>query len=130
MNNFEKGDILVGKERAFEDAWHPIVFISGQEDAPLAVVLTHTGTEQMPCNLRLQGIYDAQNDRPQYFVGHLIQKMSEWGPYRKVGRLIAEDLKEIERALPTKGSITWAEYQEYTRNGCPDHKNSARGGSR
>ena len=47
--------------------------------------------------------------------------MSEWGPYRKEGEITEADMKLIEKSIVGMGSITWAEYLEYTRNGCPDH---------
>lgn len=119
MEKFKKGDILRGDKREFEESYHPIVYIAGQIEAPLAVVLTHTETEKIPCNLKLLGIYD---EKPQYFVAHLIQKMSEWGPYLKEGELTKEDLKLIENTISSMGSITWAEYLEYKKNGCHAHK--------
>ncbi len=124
MEKFKKGDILRGKKKSFEKAWHPIVFIGGSDEAPRAAVLTHTGTEEEPCNLRLMGIYDDKGDKPQYFVAHLIQKMSEWGPYHKEGELIKEDLELVEKTVSGAGSITWAKYSDYKRNGCPNHKKS------
>lgn len=124
MNTFKKGDILKGEKKSFDKYWHPIVFIAGDEDAPLAAILTHTGTEEEPCNLKLQGIYDGKKNSPQYFVAHLIQKMSEWGPYTKTGKLISEDLELVEKTVSNMGSITWAKYLDYKKDGCPDHKNS------
>lgn len=115
---FKKGDILRGEKRKFKQSYHPVVYISGSAEAPLAVVLTHTETEKIPCNIKLSSMYD---DQPQYFVGHLIQKMSEWGPYEKDMELTKEDLELVEKSISGMGSITWKQYLEYTKNGCPDH---------
>ena len=122
MEKFKKGDILRGKKRSFEEAWHPIVFIGGPAEAPLAVVLTHTETKVESCNLKLLGIYDSKDHKPQYFVAHLIQKMSEWGPYQKKGELTKENMELVEKTVSGAGSITWAEYLDYKKDGCPDHK--------
>ena len=120
MEKFFKGDILRGEKRKFAESFHPVVYVEGAIEAPLAVVLTHTKTEQIPCNLKLYGTYD---DKPQYFVGHLIQKMSEWGPYHhKEGKLTSEDLRLVENTISGKEPITWAKYLDYQRDGCPDHK--------
>jgi len=120
MSKFKKGDVLWGEEKKFED------YISGPDEAPLAVVLTSEG--EIPCNIPLLNIY--RENKPSYFVGHLIQKMAEWGPYDKCATLKQEDLELIENHIANKVSMTWAEYQEYKRNGCPNHQNTnAREGS-
>ena len=119
MKTFKKGDVLRGDKRKFKESYHPIVYISGSIEAPLAVVLTHAETKKFPCNLKLSGIYD---DESQYFVGHLLQKMAEWGPYKKEGELSKEDLKLVEDTIRGMGSMTWDEYLRYTSSGCPIHK--------
>jgi len=123
MKNFEKGDILIGQKRAFDEAYHPIVYVSGSEEAPLAVVLTHsTG---FPCNMKLLNIYDGKENKAQYFVAHLIEKMAEWGHYEKNGELYKEDLDLIESNINGLGHMTWSEYEEYAKGKkCPDHKNT------
>jgi len=117
MGKFKKGDVLWGTERKFQEAWHPIVYISGPSEAPVAVVLTSEGG--VSCNVPLHNIY--RDNDPSHFIDHLIQKMAEWGPYEKFATLKQEDLELIERHMANKQSITWFEYQEYSRNGCPEH---------
>lgn len=118
MKEFKKGDILRGEKDEFAEAYHPVVYISGSVEAPQAVVLTHASTEKIPCNIKLSSMYDT---KPQYFVGHLVQKMSEWGPYQKEMELTKEDLELVQKTVSGMRSITWDEYLEYTKNGCPDH---------
>jgi hypothetical protein len=120
MEDFKKGDILVGQKRAFNKAYHPIVYISGIKEAPLAVVLTHsTG---FSCNMPLKNIYDGKENKVQYFVAHLIEKIADWGHYEKIGELKAEDLELIEDQIKDFSSMTWSEYEEYTKGKkCPDH---------
>lgn len=120
MNKFKKGDVLWGTERKFQNAWHPIVYIDGPSEAPLAIVLTSEG--EIPCNMPLLNVY--RENEPSYFVGHLIQKMAEWGPYEKFASLKNEDLDLIEKHIASQQSMTWAEYLTYKKNGCPDHGNS------
>lgn len=117
MNGFQEGDILVGKKRDFIEAYHPIIYIAGPDTAPFAVILTHSGN--FPCNIKLWGNYGTQ---ASYFVAHLIEKASEWGPYEKIGELNKEDLDMVKRCIYSHTPITWAVYEEYTRSGCPDHK--------
>jgi hypothetical protein len=121
MDTLKKGDILAGNKQKFKEAYHPVVYFGGPREAPFGAVLTHTATEAKSCNIKLFNIYDKNDSRPQYFVGHLIQKMADWGPYEKDIELTKEDLTLIEDSISGMNSITWAEYLEYTRNGCPDH---------
>ena len=116
MNKFKKGDILIGSKRKFDEARHPIVFINGPDLAPQAVILTHSAN--FPCNIKLSKIYDRD---ASYFVAHLIEKMSEWGPYKKVGKLTKDDISLIEDNI-SDHVITWKQYKSYTKGGCPDHK--------
>lgn len=119
MTLFKKGDILWGKRREFDEAWHPIVYMGGPNESPLAVVLTHESA--FPCNIPLNQRY---GEKQSYFIGHLIEKMSEWGPYTKSNRLelSKEDLKLILAEIENQSSMTWDQYMNYTKNGCIRHK--------
>lgn len=117
MNNFKRGDILRGTKKGREEAYHPIVFIDGPEFAPSAVILTHKADHS--CNSKLNGTYDG---KPQYVVAHLIEKLAEWGPYQKDGRLTDEDIKIVDGLILGQSRITWQEYLDYQRDGCPDHR--------
>ena len=116
MEEFKRGDILEGTKRKFNEAYHPVVFINGPGFSPLAVILTHSN--KFPCNIKLFGSY-VQEDS-SYFVAHLIEKMAIWGPYTKVGELIEEDIKLIESSV-SKSLITWDQYLDYKKDGCPEH---------
>lgn len=116
MNNFKKGDILVGEDKSFKGAYHPIIYIDGPETAPLAVVLTHSN--KFSCNIKLLGSYDVKTS---YFIAHLIEKMSEWKPYKKVGELKKEDIDLIQTHISDQAPITYEQYKNYTKGGCPDH---------
>jgi len=116
MNPFKKGDVLLGQKRNFEEAYHPIVFINGPVFAPSAVILTHSA--KFPCNIKLSGKYGLESS---YFVAHLIEKLAEWGPYKKIGQLSTSDLILIEKHISNQSPITWAEYEKYNKNGCPQH---------
>ncbi len=122
MNTLKKGDLLWGTKRGKKEARHPLVFIEGPDAAPNAVVLTHSPTSRKyPCNIKLPNIYD-KNGEVTYFISHRIAKIAEWGPYIKSGRLRKEDMDLIEEHIPSTESMTWHEYKEYKKNGCPDHK--------
>jgi len=120
---FKKGDILEGEKREFYEAYHPIVYIDGPDDAPLAVILTHSNPDKYPCNIKLSKVYDLKDTREQYFVSHYIQKLPDWGEYKKVDELTEIDLNLIEVSIQNQYPITWDDYMRYTKNGCPDHKN-------
>lgn len=68
MSKFKKGDVLWGTNTRFQGARHPIVYMSGSEEAPLAVVLT--SESDIPCNAPLLNIY--RKNKPSYFIDHLI----------------------------------------------------------
>lgn len=124
MKDFKKGDILVGKKRNFTEAFHPIVYISGSIQAPLAVVLTHSGG--YPCNMRLQDEYPDEKGKvePSFVIRHLIQKIEAWGPYtKKIGELSMRDLETVDGIVSGLTEITYLEYEEYTKKGhdCPEH---------
>lgn len=123
MEYFKQGDILVGQKRTFDEAYHPIVYISGPKEAPHAVVLTHsTG---FPCNMPLLNIYDGKGNKIQYFVAHLIEKMPDWGYYKNIGELEAGDLKLIKAQIKDSSPMTWSEYEGYTKGKkCPNHQNT------
>lgn len=124
MEDFIKGDILVGQKRAFDEAYHPVVYISGIKEAPYAVVLTHS--KGFPCNIELLNIYDGKENKIQYFVAHLIEKMGEWGHYEKIGELQKEDLELIDIHTKDLSPMTWSQYEEYTKGKkCPNHRNTS-----
>lgn len=116
MTNFKKGDVLVGKDRSFNGSRHPIVYIQGPAEAPLAIIVTHDSS--FPCNVPFNKLYQ---EKRSYFVAHPIQKMSEWGPYKKTAEVSEEDLKLIESRIANMYSMTWDEYKKHKENGCPDH---------
>ena len=123
MNNFKKGDILRGSKILFPEAYHPIIFLGGNDDAPLAVILTTSGN--FPCNIEMTAVHFKdgyyRNDKPSYFVAHRIQKMAEWGPYHKDGQLTVEGISFIESNLADLGSMTWSEYEILETEGCRHH---------
>lgn len=120
IEKLKKGDILVGQKRTFDKAYHPIVYIAGHEEAPLAVVLTHSN--EFSCNMPLLDIYDGKENKVQYFVAHLIEKMAEWGHYEKIGKLHKKDMELIESHINDSKPMMWSQYEIYAKGkNCPDH---------
>ena len=121
MNQFQKGDILMGAKRGHDEAFHRVVYLDGPDDAPLRVVLT--SSNRYPCNklLQPQHIESGAMTVGQYFVAHRLQKLKDWGPYRTIGRLTAEGVEFVESELPA-GSLQWGDYIKHAENGCPEHK--------
>jgi|GEM_PF-2308415 len=122
--NHKIGDILQGDKDEFNEAYHPVVYIKGSNEAPIAVVLTHGGQNKYPCNIKLSGVYDTKDLSDQYFVSHFIQKLPDWGKYNKVNKLSQSDLNLILESIQDVSPITWDDYKQYTKNDCPDHKNT------
>lgn len=73
------------------------------------------------CNIELSKQYD---NKKSYFIAHLIEKMSEWGPYNKSDKLKLDpnDLALVEQHISGMAAMSYSQYEEYTKNGCPDHK--------
>ncbi len=124
MFNFKKGDILEGKERGYNEAKHFIVFISGSKEVPNGIIMTHKPHEEVACNIKLNNKYKLSkkdNDRDSYFVAHLIEKVEDWGPYKKINKISKKDLILINSYI--KGTpITWSQYLKYTKDGCHEHR--------
>ena len=120
----EKGDILHGKKREFNEAYHYIIFISGSKEVPNGVLLT---SKKRPCNFKLTDKYQLSKDKPiqaSYFVAHLIEKMPEWGLYKKTNKKLSDtDLNIVESHINGLLPVTWSQYLKYTKKGCPEHKN-------
>lgn len=125
MNDFKKGDILVGTERKRSEAKHFIVFISGSKEIPNGIILTHTPHEDIKCNFKLNDKYRLSNSNngDSYFVAHLIEKVESWGPYTKINRISKRDLILIESHIKGLNPINWFQYKNYTKKGCPNHLN-------
>jgi hypothetical protein len=122
MDNLSKGDVLKGTKRKFKEAWHIVVYIDGPPEAPLAVPVTHDGPDKFPCNITLLGNYE--KGKKSYFISHLIEKLSEWGPYTKFAELTKEDIELVDSHISNQIPMKWNEYESYKKNGCPDHQNT------
>lgn len=114
MKDFQKGDILQGSKRCGQEAFHRVVYLDGPGDAPLSAMLTTSN--KYPCNKLLQPehVESGAMTAGQHFVSHRLQKLREWGPYNKIGRLTAEGVEFIENELPA-GCMEWDDYQKQRR---------------
>ena len=126
VSKFKVGDILVGANRKYWGARHRIVYIEGTGSEPLGVMLTHTATEKIPCNLPLERDHVAHglDDEPQFFVAHLLQKTREWGPYSVAGALTTSGISYVLSKIQHNGempSMTWEEYLRTSKAGCKLH---------
>jgi len=120
METFKVGDILLGTSRARAEARHRVVYLSGSSENPVGVVLTHSN--KFPCNIEMkpEHIESGTDKEPQYFVAHQIQKLSEWGPYERIGNLSSQGVGFVIANL-SHDIVTWDEYLTRTTEGCPDH---------
>jgi hypothetical protein len=124
MGNFKKGDILHGKKRGSKQAYHPIVFIDGTDQIPIAVILTDS--DRYSCNKKMSPNHFEVGHKVGYkkdshFVMHKIEKLVMWGPYKKVGCLTKEGITFVENNIVDSQVITWQDYEIRKENGCPEH---------
>ena len=119
--DFEKGDIIRGSEKSFDGAYHPIVYLGGSVQSPIGVVITHS--DNYPCNKQMEREYFQEtgnwfsNERKSYIIAHKFQKLEDWGPYSKVGKLTDVGLAFVESHVKNIGSETYFDYVKKTSNG-------------
>ena len=66
-------------------------------------------------------VLEHHSSETSYFVAHLIEKMSEWGPYKKVNKLSDNDLNIVKSYIEGLTPIAWFQYENYAKNGCSYH---------
>ena len=114
--DFKKGDIIQGSKCCFCEAYHPIIYLGGNTRAPIGAVFTHSGNYS--CNKLMQPEYFEESKKwfngecESYLIAHKFQKLEEWGPYCKVGKLTDAGLRFVEELV---GHLTSEPYSEYER---------------
>lgn len=113
MNRFfESGDILQGKYRGKNEAYHPIVFLSNyNEDFFIGCMLTH---HEGHGNIRLEeshfNLEKCTDTRPSYIVNSFLLKKNEWGPFTIIGRLSKSGLQFLNQNVGNTNPIIWEDY--------------------
>lgn len=119
MENFQKGDVLYGTDRAKETALHPILYLEGDMVSHfIGVMLTHS--DRFEANKPLlpehfithdeQGHEFAFKWDETHFVAVRLLKPSDWGPYSKNGQMTQEGIAVIEAQLPKMEPLLWDHY--------------------
>ena len=110
---FSIGDILRGRNRNWDAAYHPIIFIkdSDQPDYFIGVMLTHSPGFG---NIRLadEHIQDLTNHDPRdkHFVGASLLKRNDWGPFAKVGELSPLGVEYVLSNIDLENPLTWEDH--------------------
>lgn len=116
IDQFKRGDILRGKLRNRDKAFHPIVYL-GDEPSMGFVGIMLTKSEKFEDNIPLEQDHIEINDEGgskynfqhnnTHFVRLVLYKPNNWGPYTKVGRLTTKGINFVESKLPEMTPIYW-----------------------
>lgn len=118
---FEKGDILQGEKNKRNQAFHYIVYLDGSDNIPVGVVLTHS--KDYVCNkvMKPEHFVDPEEwfdeSKATCLIAHKFQKLEEWGPYNKKGRLTQQGIQFVENLVSSLESQLYSEYIIQTSNG-------------
>ncbi|MBU2492381.1 MAG: hypothetical protein KJ571_07110 [Bacteroidetes bacterium] len=115
--SFEKGNIIKGRRII-----HPVVFLSPvDQDSFEGAMLTHSTQKEYSDNISLLEehfeTHDSSNNEysvkfnNSYFVGQTLLKRSDFGPFRKVGKLTETDIEFIEENRREVPAILWVNYK-------------------
>lgn len=127
--DFKKGDIIRGEKDKRHQAWHRIIYLGGSARAPIGAVFTHSGSGNYSCNKLMQPEYFEESKKwfdekqESYLIAHKFQKLEEWGPYCKVGKLTDIGLRFVEELVGHLPSESYSEYEHRTNRGrnCQSH---------
>lgn len=115
----KKGDIVKGKERGRDAAFHYIIFLKTNEDGSFTgCVLTTKGgykDNQLMSEEHFQKTDDKGNAYKVFYKNsHVVTrrfiKPAEWGPFTKVGELTKSGIGFVESILKKDDPIHWDKY--------------------
>ena len=109
IREFDVGDIVQGINRDENAAFHPIVKLADYDaDFFIGAMLT---TANRDGNIQLANQYDlnGRGEAVSYFPTRLLLKRNDWGPYRKIGELVIDDLQLIQNTVGEQDPVTWEE---------------------
>lgn len=113
--SFQKGTIVVGENRKWEAARHPIIYWSDKGDGSfLGLVLTHSdrrGNIKMQSNhFQNGGTLMYYESSPTYVVPCLFVKPTDWGPYKEVSKVSDIGLRFIEENIKFNKPVDWEDF--------------------
>jgi len=126
---FSKGDIIRGEKRKRSEAYHYVVYLGGNSDAPIGAVFTHSNGYVCNQLMRPEHFEEPEKwfseNQKSYLIAHKFQKLEEWGPYSKQGMLTDVGLQFVEKLVGNLTSEPYSEYEQRTNSGknCVEHGN-------
>ena len=110
---FSIGDILRGRNRNWDAAYHPIIFIknSDQPDYFIGVMLTHSAGfgNILLADEHIQNLAN-HDPRDKHFVGASLLKRNDWGPFAKVGELSPLGVEYVLSNIDLENPLTWEDH--------------------
>jgi hypothetical protein len=111
-HQFNKGDIIQGRHRARDEAYHPIVYFKElNNEYFIGGMITHAkayGNIQL-----LDSHFERKinsDSRPNFFVKNYLIKKMEWSPFKLIGRLSKEGVNFVTSHLNGTEPQVWEDY--------------------
>ena len=119
IDNFLKGQILLGNRRKHPDAIHPILFLRYNEKHStsffIGLMLTKSGGEDN-IKMRPEHFTEGFMFNDTHVVNAVLVKPLEWGPFKQIGSLSDSGIQFIDGSFPVidEGQL-WEEYLKRKR---------------
>jgi len=111
-NFFEAGDILQGKYRRKNEAYHPIIYLSNYDaNFFIGCMLTHhKGSDNLKFEESHFALKKWTDSRPSYLVNSFLLKRNEWGTFSIIGRLSESGLEFLNQNVGNTKPILWEDF--------------------
>lgn len=113
------GDILKGTKRGRDAAFHFIVFLEGKDEASFVGTML-TSSNKYNDNVLMKEAHFNKTDSAgkqfefqfnnTYFVRRKFIKLSDWGPFSKIGELTPEGIEFIKSEIDVTEPTLWENY--------------------
>lgn len=115
-SKYKKGDILKGAKCKWEEAFHYIVYYSGNA-GEVDFIGSFISTKAVNENIPMLPTHYKKGFKVGYKNSHLAKgkyfKLKDWAPYKKVGQLTELGVKFLEENI---GHLKPVLYKSYTAN--------------
>ncbi|UII19392.1 hypothetical protein [Fulvivirga ligni] len=114
---YYKGDILEADKREFHQGRHKILIWGHYEEGSdfEGIILTHSSSKKYSTNILLDSTHIAEGYKfgweNTHFVNQLFIKLSEWGPFEKVGEMTEEGIMFINDQLTNIEPMNYMDFK-------------------
>jgi hypothetical protein len=120
---FTRGDIVIGNDRRYSAAKHPIIYLEGDLSVDfIGVMLTSSSTystniwlpEEYVISRNEHGDLYVFQHKNTHFVSIRLLKPISWGPFKKVGKITEQGILFIEKEINNIQPIYWDDFLKQT----------------